>query len=122
MAVKFINSCTPYIKQRRQPPQNYREDDWLQGIIGVSRNQCMRLVSGVSCQKFGQVGNNHVIDMTLNWAKKVMVKVWDVDGLVDNQVERPPGLWIIIGYFSFRQVSTNNYFASSRTTVYMTST
>jgi hypothetical protein len=25
-----------------------------------------------------------------------MVKVWDVDGLVDNQVERPPGLWVII--------------------------
>jgi hypothetical protein len=26
-----------------------------------------------------------------------MVKVWDVDGLVDNQVEHPPGLWVIIG-------------------------
>jgi hypothetical protein len=26
-----------------------------------------------------------------------MVKMWDVDGLVDNQVERPPGLWVIIG-------------------------
>jgi hypothetical protein len=26
-----------------------------------------------------------------------MVKVWDVDGLVDNQVECPPGLWVIIG-------------------------
>jgi hypothetical protein len=25
-----------------------------------------------------------------------MVKVWDVDGLVDNQVEHPPGLWVII--------------------------
>ena len=25
-----------------------------------------------------------------------MVKVWDVDGLVDNQVECPPGLWVII--------------------------
>jgi hypothetical protein len=35
--------------------------------------------------------------MTLHWAKKVMVKVWDVDGLVDNQVECPPGLWVIIG-------------------------
>jgi hypothetical protein len=28
---------------------------------------------------------------------KVMVKVWDVDGLVDNQVKHPPGLWVIIG-------------------------
>ncbi len=25
-----------------------------------------------------------------------MVKVWDVDGLVDVQVEHPPGLWVII--------------------------
>ena len=25
-----------------------------------------------------------------------MVKVWDVDGLVDNQVEHPPGSWVII--------------------------
>ncbi len=30
-------------------------------------------------------------------AKKVIVKVWDVDGLIDDQVERPPGLWVIIG-------------------------
>jgi hypothetical protein len=58
----------------------------------------MRLVSGVSCQKFGQVVNNHVIHMTLHWAKKVMVKVWDVDGLIDDQVEHPPGLRIIVGY------------------------
>ncbi len=26
-----------------------------------------------------------------------MVKVWDVDGLVDIQVKRPPSLWVIIG-------------------------
>jgi hypothetical protein len=25
-----------------------------------------------------------------------MVKVWDVDGRVDNQVEHPLGLWVII--------------------------
>ncbi len=58
----------------------------------------MHLVSGVSCQKFGQVVNNHVIHTKLHWAKKVMVKVWDVDGLIDDQVEHPPGLRIIIGY------------------------
>jgi hypothetical protein len=57
----------------------------------------MRLVSGVSRQKFQQVINGHVIHTTLHWAKKVMVKVWDVDGLDDNQVKRPPGLWVIIG-------------------------
>jgi hypothetical protein len=57
----------------------------------------MCLVSGVSHQKFWQAINGHVIHTTLHWAKKVMVKVWDVDGLVDNQVERPPGLWVIIG-------------------------
>ena len=56
----------------------------------------MRLVSGVSCQEFGQVVNGQVIHTTLHWAKKVMVKMWDVDGLVDNQVEHPPGLWVII--------------------------
>ena len=56
----------------------------------------MRLVNGVSHQKFWQVINSHVIHTTLHWAKKVMVKVWDVDSLVDNQVEHPPGLWVII--------------------------
>ncbi len=57
----------------------------------------MRLVSGVSRQNFGQVVKDHVIHTTLHWAKKVKVKVWCVDGLVDNQMERPPGLWVIIG-------------------------
>jgi hypothetical protein len=57
----------------------------------------MRLVSGVSRQKFWQVINGHIIHTTLHWAKKVMVKVLDVDGLFDNLVEHPPGLWVIIG-------------------------
>jgi hypothetical protein len=56
----------------------------------------MYLVSGVSSQKFWQVNNGHVIHTTLHRAKKVMVMVWDVDGLVDNQVESPPGLRVII--------------------------
>jgi hypothetical protein len=60
----------------------------------------MHLVSGVSCQKFGQVVNSHIIHTTLHWAKKVMNKMWDVNGLVDNQVERPPGLWVIIGNYT----------------------
>ncbi len=29
-----------------------------------------------------------------------MVKVWDVDGLIDDQVERPLGLWVIIGNYT----------------------
>ncbi len=56
----------------------------------------MCLVSGISHQKFRQVVNGHVIHMTLYWARTMMVKVWDVDGLVDNQVEHPPGPWVII--------------------------
>ncbi len=60
----------------------------------------MCLVSGVSCQKIKQVVNNHVIHTTLHWAKKVMVMVWDVDGLIDDQVERPPSLWVIIGNYT----------------------
>jgi hypothetical protein len=60
----------------------------------------MRLVGGVSRQKFGQVINGRVIHTTLHWAKKVMVKMWDVDGLGDHQVERPPGLWVIIGNYT----------------------
>ncbi len=64
----------------------------------------MCLVSAVSCQEFGQVVNSHVIHMTLHWAKKVMVKVWDVYGLIDNQVERPRGLWIIIGNYTIHSL------------------
>jgi hypothetical protein len=56
----------------------------------------MHLVGGVSRQKFWQVVNGHVIHTTFHWAMKVMVKVWDVDGLVDNQVEHPLSLWVII--------------------------
>jgi hypothetical protein len=36
----------------------------------------------------------------LHWAKKVMVKVWDVDGLIDDQVEHPPSLWVIISNYT----------------------
>jgi hypothetical protein len=50
---------------------------------------------GLAAKKL-QVVNGHVIQTTLHWAKKVMVMVWDVDDLVDNQVERPPGPWVII--------------------------
>ncbi len=51
---------------------------------------------GLAARNFWQVVHGHVIHMPLHWAKKVMVKMWEVDGLVDNQVECPPGLWVII--------------------------
>ena len=57
----------------------------------------MRLVSGVRCQKFWQVVNDHVIHATLHRAKQVMVKVWNVDCLMNDKVERPPRLRVIIG-------------------------
>ncbi len=28
------------------------------------------------------------------------MKVWDVDGLIDDQVEHPPGLWVIIDNYT----------------------
>ncbi len=70
------------------------------GLSGsVKVNACVWSV-GSARQKCGQVVNSHVIHTTLHWAKKVMVKMWDVDGLDDNQVERPPGLWVIIGNYT----------------------
>jgi hypothetical protein len=98
MAVEFIDSRTPHFKYRSYPLKDQWKDDRLQGIIGIGQGQCMRLVIGVSCQEFWQVINDHVIHTTLHWAKKAMVKVWDVYGLIDDQVEGPPGLWVIVGY------------------------
>ncbi len=73
----------------------------------------MRLVSGVSCQEFGQVVNGQVIHTTLHWAKKVMVKMWDVDGQVDNQGEHPPGLWVIIGNYTTHSLMYIYFFFGS---------
>jgi hypothetical protein len=73
----------------------------------------MRLVSGVSCQEFGQIVNGQVIHTTLHWAKKVMVKMWDVDGLVDNQGEHPPGLWVIIGNYTTHSLISFFFFFGS---------
>ncbi len=90
MAIKLINSHTPYIESNDVTP--LRINGRMTGckglsIIGVGQGQCMCLVSGVSCQEFGLVVDGQVIHTTLHWAKKVMVKMWDVDGLVDNQGE-----------------------------------
>ncbi len=56
----------------------------------------MRLFSRLVRQKFGQFVNSHVIHAALHRAKQVMVKVGYVYGLVDHQMERPPGLGISI--------------------------
>ncbi len=47
-------------------------------------------------QKFGHFVNSHDIHTALHRAKQVMVKVGYVDGLVDRQMEHPPGLRISI--------------------------
>ena len=44
-----------------------------------------------------------------------MVKVWDVDSLIDNQVERPPGLWVSVGYhatYSLLSLSAKGFIIS----------
>ena len=58
----------------------------------------MRLVSQLCRQKFWRLVNDYVIHATLHRAKKVMVKVWYVDSLMNDQVERPPCPWVSVGY------------------------
>ena len=101
IAVKFINSCNPYIKSNNVTPLRINgRMTGCKGLLGsVKVNACVWSV-GSAAKKIGQVVNGHVIHMTLHGAKKMMVKMWDVDGLVDNQVEHPPGLWVIIGNYT----------------------
>jgi len=56
------------------------------------------LVSGSCCQKFGRLVNGHFIHMALHRAKQVMVKVEYVDGLIDDQMERPPGCSVCVSH------------------------
>ena len=58
------------------------EDDRLCGVVGVFYGQSMRVVSGVVCQKFRRLIDGHVINSTLHWAKEVVVKMFDMHGLV----------------------------------------
>jgi hypothetical protein len=79
------------------------------GLLGLVKvNACVWSV-GSATKKIGQVVNGQIIHTTLHWAKKVMVKMWDVDGLVDNQVEHPPGLWVIIGNYVTPHIVTNSF-------------
>ena len=60
----------------------------------------MHVVSGVAHQKCGRIVDGRVITSTLNWAKKMVVKVWEVNGLVDHKVMHLSGLWVIISMAS----------------------
>ncbi len=55
----------------------------------------MHVVSGVRRQKISVI-NNHVINLTLHRAKEMMVKMWDMDGLVDHEVIYLAGCRVII--------------------------
>ncbi len=46
----------------------------------------MCVVSGVRRQKFGRIVDDHIINSTLHWAKEMVVKMWDMIGLVDHQL------------------------------------
>jgi len=56
----------------------------------------MRFVSRVGDQKFWSLTNSHVINTALHWAEQVMVKVGNMDGLVDHQVKNLAGLRVIV--------------------------
>ncbi len=57
----------------------------------------MRVVSGVVRQKFRRFVNGHVINSTLHWAKEVVVKVWDINGVVNHDVIHRASERVIIG-------------------------
>jgi hypothetical protein len=68
---------------------------WL-NFYGWSPYQSMCVVSGVIHQKIGHLIDSHVISSTLHWAKKMVVKMWKMNGLVDHYVVYPASLWVII--------------------------
>ncbi len=94
--IVFVGGNSPHIKKRSNSTYHERETNRLCGIIRVRYSQCMRLFSRSSRQKFGRFINSHVIHAALHRAKQVMVKVRYVYGLVDHQVELPPGRGINI--------------------------
>ena len=65
--------------------------------MAVFYGQSMCVVSGVVRQKFRFLVDGHVIKSTLHWAKEMLVKVWDVDGLVNHDVIFLAGQRVIIG-------------------------
>ncbi len=65
--------------------------------MGVSYGQSMRVVSGVVRQEFRRLVDGHVINSTLHWAKEMVVKVGDMDSLVNHNVINLTGHRVIIG-------------------------
>ena len=65
--------------------------------MGVFYGQSMRVVSGVVRQKFRRLVDGHVINSTLHWAKEMMVKMWNMDGLVNHDVIYLAGQRVIRG-------------------------
>jgi hypothetical protein len=49
-------------------------------------NKCVRVVSGKTSQKFWNIVNCHVINVTLHGTKQVMVKLRHVNSLVEHKV------------------------------------
>ena len=52
---------------------------------------------GLCVKNLGGLVDGHVIKSTLHWAKEMLVKVWDVDGLVNHDVIFLAGQRVIIG-------------------------
>ena len=84
----FIRGWFAHIKKRDNSAQ-FEGKHRLCAVICIItlNNYSMRILSGVIGQKFRDVVDDHVIHTALHGAKQMMRKVWDVDRLVDNQVE-----------------------------------
>ncbi len=65
--------------------------------MGVFYGQGMHVVSGVVRQKFRRLFDSHVINSTLHWAKEMVVKMWNVNGLVNHNMIYVAGQRVIIG-------------------------
>jgi len=57
----------------------------------------MHVVSGVVRQKFRRFIDDHVINLTLHWAKEMVVKVGYMNSLVNHNVINLTGHRVIIG-------------------------
>jgi hypothetical protein len=44
----------------------------------------MHAVCFVAHQKFGCIIDDHIINSALYWAKEMVVKMWDMSGLIDH--------------------------------------
>ncbi len=68
------------------------------GLLGLVKvNACVWSVGSVA-KNLGMLLTIMSFTRHCIGQRKVMVKVWGVDGLIDDQVEHPPGLQIIVGY------------------------